>query len=48
MEPFGFSIESILGGGVAATSIESDTYGDVEEQRELGSKLSGRPVVHRA
>lgn len=48
MEPFGFSIEPIFGGGTTMAPTESDSYGDIEEQRELRSKLSGRPVVHRA
>jgi hypothetical protein len=48
VEPFGFSIESILGGGAATASTQSDSDGDVEEQRELGNELPGRPLVHRA
>lgn len=48
VEPFGFSVESIWGGGATTASTEPDSDRDVEEQRELRSKLSGRPFVHRA
>lgn len=48
VEPLGFSIESILGGSTTTASTESDSDGNVEEQRELRSQVPGRPVVHFA